>query len=62
MKKIDDILDEMLAQTREIPADDRVPYAFEKSIMAHIKDDSGAACFGARPCLVWRCWSLPRCG
>ena len=29
MKKIDDILDEMLAQTREIPADDRVPYAFE---------------------------------
>ena len=38
MKKIDTILDEMLAKTREIPADDRVPYAFEKRIMAHIKE------------------------
>ena len=38
MKKIDKVLDEMLAMTREIPADDRVPYAFEKRIMAHIKE------------------------
>ncbi|MFP6727653.1 MAG: hypothetical protein VCB63_12480 [Alphaproteobacteria bacterium] len=38
MKKIDAILDEMLAKTREMPADDRVPYAFEKRIMAHIKE------------------------
>ena len=38
MKKIDTILDEMLAKTREMPADDRVPYAFEKRIMAHIKE------------------------
>ena len=40
MKKIDAILDEMLAKTREIPADNRVPYAFEKRIMAHIKETS----------------------
>ena len=38
MKKIDTILDEMLAKTRKMPADDRVPYAFEKRIMAHIKE------------------------
>ena len=38
MKKIDTILDEMLAKTREMPADDRVPYAFEKRIMTHIKE------------------------
>jgi len=38
MKKIEDILDRLLAKTREIPADDRVPYAFEKRIMAHIKE------------------------
>jgi hypothetical protein len=38
MKKIDTILDEMLAKTREMPANDRVPYAFEKRIMAHIKE------------------------
>ena len=43
MKKIDKILDEMLAKTREIPADDRVPYAFEKRIMAHIKEAPAAA-------------------
>lgn len=40
MNKIDAILDEMLAKTREIPADNRVPYAFEKRIMAHIKETS----------------------
>ena len=40
MKKIDAILDEMLAKTREIPADNQVPYAFEKRIMAHIKETS----------------------
>ena len=38
MKKIDTILDAMLAKTRKMPADDRVPYAFEKRIMAHIKE------------------------
>ena len=38
MKKIDAILDKMLAKTREMPADDRVPYAFEKRIMVHIKE------------------------
>lgn len=35
-----DVLEQMLADTREIPADNRVPYAFEKRIMAHIKDHS----------------------
>jgi len=40
MKKIDAILDEMLAKTREMPADNQVPYAFEKRIMAHIKETS----------------------
>ena len=38
MKKIDVILDEMLAKTRGMPADNQVPYAFEKRIMAHIKE------------------------
>ena len=38
MKQDRDILEQMLAETREIPANDRVPYAFEKRIMAHIKD------------------------
>ena len=38
MKKIEDILERLLAKTREIPANDRVPYAFEKRIMAHIKE------------------------
>tara|TARA_A100001037_G_C15077881_1_gene602680 strand:- start:405 stop:767 length:363 start_codon:yes stop_codon:yes gene_type:complete len=55
MKKIDDILDEMLAQTREIPADDRVPYAFEKRIMAHIKDEETAAPPTAAQ--LWEQWS-----
>ena len=38
MNKSDDILDRMLAKTREFHPDDRVPYAFEKRIMAHIKE------------------------
>jgi hypothetical protein len=38
MKNSNDILDQMLAETRRIPADERVPYAFEKRIMAHIHD------------------------
>ena len=50
MKKIDKILDEMLAKTREIPADDRVPYAFEKRIMAHIKEAPAAAAN------LWELW------
>ena len=50
MKKIDTILDEMLAKTREMPADDRVPYAFEKRIMAHIKEAPAAA---ANPWELW---------
>jgi hypothetical protein len=52
MKKIDKILDEMLAKTREIPADDRVPYAFEKRIMAHIKEAPAAAAN------LWELWGL----
>ena len=58
MKKIDTILDEMLAKTREIPADDRVPYAFEKRIMAHIKETSKPAAN------LWELWghSLWRAG
>ena len=38
MKNSNDILDQMLAKTRQLPADDRVPFAFEKRIMAHIKE------------------------
>ncbi|MEE2813113.1 MAG: hypothetical protein VX945_01310 [Verrucomicrobiota bacterium] len=37
MGKIDDILGKMLTETREINVD-RVPYAFEKRVMAHIKE------------------------
>ena len=50
MKKIDAILEEMLAKTREMPADDRVPYAFEKRIMAHIKEAPAAAAN------LWELW------
>ena len=50
MKKIDKILDEMLEKTRGIPADDRVPYAFEKRIMAHIKEAPEPA---ANPWELW---------
>ena len=50
MKKIDKILDEMLAKTREMPADDRVPYAFEKRIMAHIKEAPAAVAN------LWELW------
>ena len=38
MKNSNDILDQMLAETRQLPADDWVPFAFEKRIMAHIHD------------------------
>ena len=37
MSGIDDILRKMLTETREINVD-RVPYAFEKRVMAHIKE------------------------
>ena len=37
MRKIDDILAKMLAESGE-SVDDRVPYAFEKRVMAHIKE------------------------
>ena len=50
MKKIDKILGEMLAKTREMPADDRVPYAFEKRIMAHIKEAPEASAN------LWELW------
>ena len=43
----------MLAQTREIPTDDRVPYAFEKRIMAHIKDEDTAPASTAQ---LWEQW------
>ncbi len=53
MKQIEDILDRLLAENREIPADDRVPYAFEKRIMAHIKDAPSPAAGVADAWLVW---------
>ena len=37
MRKIEDILAKMLAESGEV-SDDRVPYAFEKRVMAHIKE------------------------
>ncbi|SVC78256.1 uncharacterized protein METZ01_LOCUS331110, partial [marine metagenome] len=50
MSKIDAILDKMLAKTREMPADNQVPYAFEKRIMAHIKETPEPA---ANPWELW---------
>ena len=50
MSKIDDILGEMLTQTREINMD-RVPYAFEKRVMAHIKETPQMALS------IWAQWS-----
>ena len=50
MKKIEDILERLLTQTREIPTNDRVPYAFEKRIMAHIKEAPAAAAN------LWELW------
>ena len=52
MKEKKDILEQMLAETREIPTDDRVPYAFEKRIMAHIKDESAENAVN-----FWEHWS-----
>ena len=51
MKKIEDTLERLLTQTREIPANDRVPYAFEKRIMAHIKEAPAALAD------VWSAWA-----
>jgi hypothetical protein len=51
MKKIEDILERLLAETREIPENDRVPYAFEKRIMAHIKEAPAALAD------VWSAWA-----
>ena len=50
MVKIDDILGKMLTETREINVD-RVPYAFEKRVMAHIKGTPQLAVN------VWAQWS-----
>ena len=50
MSKIDDILGKMLTETREINVD-RVPYAFEKRVMAHIKETPQLAVN------VWAQWS-----
>ena len=50
MGKIDDILGKMLAETREINVG-RVPYAFEKRVMAHIKGTPQLAVN------VWAQWS-----
>ncbi|MDG2213919.1 MAG: hypothetical protein P8M70_08825 [Verrucomicrobiota bacterium] len=37
MRKIDDFLEKMLTESGAV-ANDRVPYAFEKRVMAHIKE------------------------
>ena len=50
MGKIDDILGKMLTETREINVD-RVPYAFEKRVMSHIKETPQLAIN------VWAQWS-----
>ena len=50
MGKIDDILGKMLTETREINVD-RVPYSFEKRVMAHIKETPQLAVN------VWAQWS-----
>jgi hypothetical protein len=50
MGKIDDILGKILAETREINVD-RVPYAFEKRVMAHIKETPQLAVN------IWAQWS-----
>ena len=50
MGKIDDILGKMLTETRGINVD-RVPYAFEKRVMAHIKETPQLAVN------VWAQWS-----
>ncbi len=51
MKKIEDILESLLTQTREIPTNERVPHAFEKRIMAHIKEGPAALAD------VWSAWA-----
>ena len=50
MSKIDDILGKMLAETRGIDVS-RVPYAFEKRVMAHIKETPQLAVN------IWAQWS-----
>ena len=50
MRKIEDILAKMLAESGEV-SDDRVPYAFEKRVMAHIKETPQV------PLNTWAQWS-----
>ena len=52
MSNIDDILGKMLTETREINMN-RVPYAFEKRVMAHIKETPQMALN------IWAQWSQP---
>ena len=47
------ILERLLAESQEIPGDDRVPYAFEKRIMAHIKEAPPATSSVADAWLAW---------
>ena len=58
MKNSNDILDQMLAETRQLPTDDRVPFAFEKRIMAHIHDapetTTAAALLDQWSRMLWR--------
>lgn len=58
MKNSNDILDQMLAETRQLPADDRVPFAFEKRIMAQIHDapeaTTAAALLDQWSRMLWR--------
>ena len=51
MNKIEVILESFLTQTREIPTNEREPYAFEKRIMAHIKEGPAALAD------VWSAWA-----
>lgn len=52
-EKTESILERLLAESREIPADDRVPYAFEKRVMAHIKEAPAATSSVADAWLAW---------
>ena len=54
MKNTDDILSKMLAETREIPVNDHVPYAFEKRIMAHLEDAPAANLWDEWAGALWR--------
>ncbi len=53
------LIDRLLSAARETPVGDGVPYAFEKRVMAHIREKGGAEPFFFWAQTLWR--AVPVC-